>query len=185
MRRPGFTMVELVVVLAILAGLAAVVLPQMLGQGREGRTAALAQSLTSLRESIYEYRADVRRYPTNLRYLSSQPSSANDFCGRNVPSSFLDEWMGPYTKEAVTADGIQLYAAVIQDTLKTEPASFSPGQAGSILVTVDAVDSLIADELEQTYDGESSPDFTDGTIRWTGTSAGQGTLEFALPIKGC
>ena len=187
--RNGFTMIEIIAVLAVLAILAAVIMRVVGGTVSTGQAAGLAESLDGLRESIYAYRADVRRYPTSLTYLSSQPASATDLCGRNVPTAFLDEWRGPYVAQQIDSGGITVGSSEIQATLEG-PASPGIETAGTLTIVVNAVDSLVAAELERAYDDEtiSSGDYSDGVIRWTNTAPTgdrSGTLRFGIAITGC
>ncbi len=180
-RRGGFTAIEMLVVLAVLAILAALVVRNVASTTESGRTAGLAQSLDALRQSIYAYRADVRRYPTNLSQLSTPPASASDLCGRGVPATFLDEWRGPYTVQRLTANGIPVGDALILDPL-VGPVGQGIEAPGTLYVLVVGVDSTIAARLERAYDGEPLS-YGSGVIQWS--SAGNGTLKFGLDIRGC
>lgn len=187
-RRGGFTAIELLVVLAVLAILAAVVVRNVGSTTESGRTAGLAQSLDALRQSVYAYRADVRRYPTHLRYLTSKPGSADDLCNRTVPPPFLDEWRGPYTGQTITTDGIPIGDARILDALDF-PAGHTIETPATLYIEVVDVDSTIAARLERAYDGETLS-YTDGVILWDDAGNGSsgdriGTLSFGIPISGC
>lgn len=179
--RGGFTAIEVLVVLAVLAVLAAVVVRNVASTTESGRTAGLAQSLDALRQSVYAYRADVRRYPTNLSQLSTPPTSATDLCGRNVPPAFLDEWRGPYTVQTITANGVTVGDALILDTL-VGPVGQGIEDSGTLHMLAIRVDSTIAARLERAYDGEPLS-YGDGVIEWS--SAGEDTLKFGLDIRGC
>lgn len=193
-RRDGFTAIEMVVVLAVLAILAAVIARNVVGTVNSGRSAALAESLDALRQSVYAYRADVRRYPTQLAYLSTQPGSASDVCGRTVPPAFLAEWRGPYTAQMITASGLQVGDASILngvEVVATAPAP-APGieTPATLYIVVEDVDLAVAEDLEKAFDSEtiSASSYTTGTILWedTGTAGdASGTLRFGLSIRGC
>lgn len=175
---------EILVVLAVLAALAAVVGRNVASTTQSGRSAALAESLDGLRRSIYAYRGDVRRYPTNLTQLSTQPAAgATDLCGRDVPPTFLANWRGPYTGQTVTGSGIPVGDALILDALEG-PAGQGIETSGTLFIVVEDVDEAIAAALERSYDGEPL-DFGSGTIRWTDAGGGIGTLRFGIAISGC
>ncbi|MCH7388139.1 type II secretion system GspH family protein [Acinetobacter modestus] len=78
-RKNGFTIVELLVVLTIIALLLSIVIPRYLDKVDEGKEVALRQNLSSLRHSIDKYYADKGYYPEQLndlvtkRYLREIP----------------------------------------------------------------------------------------------------------------
>lgn len=65
----GFTLVEMLVVLAILALLLTLAAPKYFNSIERAKEAALKQDLTTLRESIDKYYADLGRYPSALQDL--------------------------------------------------------------------------------------------------------------------
>ncbi|WP_186119036.1 type II secretion system protein [Burkholderia gladioli] len=68
-RARGFTLVELLVVMAIIAALTAFVAPNYLKQGDRAKETVLRHNLHALRESIDDYRADHGRDPDSLQSL--------------------------------------------------------------------------------------------------------------------
>jgi general secretion pathway protein G len=62
----GFTLVELLVVLAILALLLTLAVPRYFTSIERAKDAALKQDLNTLRESLDKYYADTGRYPKTL-----------------------------------------------------------------------------------------------------------------------
>ena len=78
-RRRGFTLVELLVVMAIIAMLLTIAAPRYLRSLQRSREAVLRQDLTTLRESIDRFYGDTGKYPETLtalverRYLRSIP----------------------------------------------------------------------------------------------------------------
>jgi len=77
--RPGFTLVELIVVLAIVASLLTLAVPRYFGALDQGRLAVQQANRHSLREAIDKHYADRGRYPDRLddlvtrRYLRELP----------------------------------------------------------------------------------------------------------------
>jgi general secretion pathway protein G len=75
----GFTLVELMVVLAVIALLLSVVVPDYMGRMRRAEEAVLQQNLALMRDALDKHYADAGKYPTNLdelvakRYLRSIP----------------------------------------------------------------------------------------------------------------
>jgi prepilin-type N-terminal cleavage/methylation domain-containing protein len=183
--RRGFSLLEIVIAVTIVALLAAVIVSAVVVRLQDSRSAAVAQTLASLSDGILEYRADVRRYPKNLRYLSTSPiAGVTDLCDQTVPASFRSLWRGPYTKTAILSSGMTLQEMIVSDTLELNPTGpYTVTTNGSLVIVTRDVDSTIARELETRYDG--NVDWTAGTIRFTHVAGGKGTLRFAVPVRGC
>ncbi len=77
--RRGFTLVELLVVMAIIATLLTIATPRYFRSLERSREAVLREDLQTLRESIDRYYGDTGRYPPSLaalvdrRYLRAVP----------------------------------------------------------------------------------------------------------------
>lgn len=75
----GFTIVELLVVLSVIALLLSIITPRYLNKVEEGKEIALKQNLSTIRRSIDQYYSDQGVYPESLtkliekRYLRSIP----------------------------------------------------------------------------------------------------------------
>ena len=71
-RRNGFTLVELMVVLAVIALLLSVVVPDYMGKMRRAEEAVLQENLALMRDSLDKHYADTGRYPATLDELVSK-----------------------------------------------------------------------------------------------------------------
>ena len=75
----GFTLVELMVVLTVIALLLSVVVPDYVGRVRRAEEAVLQENLTLMRDALDKHFADAGKYPRTLdelvskRYLRSIP----------------------------------------------------------------------------------------------------------------
>jgi general secretion pathway protein G len=69
--RTGFTMIELLIVISIIAILAAAIIPNFIGFDTEARVAATKSNLDTLRSRVMLFRAKEGRYPTALNELTS------------------------------------------------------------------------------------------------------------------
>lgn len=67
--RRGFTLVELLVVLAVLGLLVSMVAPRYFGNVDKARESVLRQDLAQLRDAIDKHVADTGRYPDTLEEL--------------------------------------------------------------------------------------------------------------------
>lgn len=90
----GFTLAELMLVVAILGILVSVVLPRMTGRTKEARHQAARLQMENISMALDAFEYDCGRYPTaqeGLEALHQQPSG-------------LNPWKGPYMKKAVPFD---------------------------------------------------------------------------------
>ena len=75
----GFTLVELMVVLAVIALLLSVVVPDYMGRLRRAEEAVLQENLAVMRDALDKHYADAGKYPQSLeelvakRYLRTIP----------------------------------------------------------------------------------------------------------------
>lgn len=78
-RGAGFTLVELLVVMAIIGTLLSIVAPRYFASIEHARVTALQQDLAVMREAIGQFHGDLNRYPDSLnelvarRYLKNIP----------------------------------------------------------------------------------------------------------------
>lgn len=93
-RSPGFTLLELLVVVAIIGLLAAYVGPRYFGQiGKAQSKSALAQ-IDALGKAVETYRLDVGRFPSTQEGLDALI----------VAPQGASHWQGPYLKKGVPVD---------------------------------------------------------------------------------
>ena len=71
-RKQGFTLVELMVVMAIIALLLALALPRYFNHLEISRETILRQDLAVMRDAIDKYHGDRGRYPDSLEQLVSE-----------------------------------------------------------------------------------------------------------------
>ena len=99
----GFTLIENMVVVAILGILAALVVPKIMGRPDEARVVAAKQDIASIRQALNLYRLDNLRYPTteqSLQALVEKPTSGT-IPNNWKPGGYLerlpsDPWGAPY-----------------------------------------------------------------------------------------
>lgn len=97
-RRPrGFTLIELIVVIAIIATLASVVAPSLFGNVSAARLAAAKSQIDIFGLALDAYRLDVGRYPTQAEGLAALRTAPADERERA-------RWRGPYLRQDVPLD---------------------------------------------------------------------------------
>ncbi|MCY3023877.1 MAG: type II secretion system major pseudopilin GspG [Planctomycetota bacterium] len=96
----GFTLVELLLVLVILAVLAAVVVPKFTKRSEQARVAAATTDIANLGTALDAFEIDTGRYPSSdegIKALMEQPSNAKDWKGPYLKRLVLnDPWGNPY-----------------------------------------------------------------------------------------
>jgi len=71
-KRAGFTLIELMVVLAIIATLLSIAAPRYVGSLERSKEAVLKEDLYQLRDAIGKYYGDKGRYPESLQALAAE-----------------------------------------------------------------------------------------------------------------
>jgi general secretion pathway protein G len=71
-RKNGFTLVELMVVLTVIALLLSIVVPDYVGRVKRAEEAVLKENLAVMRDALDKHYADVGRYPSGLEELVSK-----------------------------------------------------------------------------------------------------------------
>lgn len=177
-QRRAMTIVEVLLALAILAIIAAVVLPTTAGQLRQGHATALANQLANLREAIANYQQNVGAFPISLVQLTNQPvNGEDDSCSFDLSVAERNNWRGPYINQNIVGD-MPVGNAVVVGSLTRATVSAT---TGLLRIRAARVDVDIATNLEARFDGNA--DFASGTVLWS--AAGDDTLTFQIPIRGC
>lgn len=97
LRRHGFTLIEILVVIIVLGMLAALVGPRILGRVSEAKGATARTQIELLGLALDSYRLDNGSYPTSEQGLAA----LNEKPGREpLPQN----WRGPYLRKNIPAD---------------------------------------------------------------------------------
>ena len=99
----AFTLIEVMVVVAILAVLAALIVPRVMSRPDEARVVAARQDIASLLQALKLYRLDNLRYPTTEQGLAAlvtrptlAPAPQNWKPGGYLERLPKDPWGHPY-----------------------------------------------------------------------------------------
>jgi general secretion pathway protein G len=91
-KRTGFTLIEILIVVVIVGLLAALVAPRLVGKLTESKEKIARQQIAMLSTALDLFRADVGRYPTTQEGLESLIRKPD-----LIPA---DRWKGPYLKQS-------------------------------------------------------------------------------------
>lgn len=99
----GFTLIEIMVVIAIIGILATLVVPKIMGRPDEARVTAAKHDLSTISQALKLYRLDIGRYPTTEQGLkalverpTSEPVPQNWKVGGYLDRLPNDPWGNPY-----------------------------------------------------------------------------------------
>jgi general secretion pathway protein G len=106
----GFTLVEMLVVLAIIGLLVGLVAPRVFGQLAEAKVRTAHIQIESFKNALDLFYLDAGRYPTTqegLQALNTRPSDVASWGGPYIRGTSVprDPWNNPYTYRAPGANG--------------------------------------------------------------------------------
>ncbi len=113
-RQRGFTLIELMVVLVILALLVTLVVPNVVGKSDEAKQTKAKTDIAMIEVLLDQFYLDMGRYPTideGLRALYRNPDESNEKWKGPYPKKPLppDPWGNPYVYESPGSRSAQPY----------------------------------------------------------------------------
>lgn len=95
--RKGFTLVELLIVIIIIAVLAAIAIPKFVNSGQRSKEAAMKSDLKLIRNAIELFRNDTSYYPKQLADLAATTAPATGYDSTATSKSITaTDFKGPY-----------------------------------------------------------------------------------------
>lgn len=175
--KPGFTLVEILVILAIIAVLAGVLVPAVANQITKGEATRLISDLENVRTGVETFVSDVKRFPKDIDDLVNKPGSAEtDLNGTTYASGLLAKWAGPYLDILMNDDdSVETgYGAHIKDNLDTVKVN----GIKYLTVRINTVPQKDFYRLDEAIDTDTSS--TAGRLRWF---SGDSVKFLAMPIN--
>lgn len=192
--RAGFTLIEVLVTLVLLALLLGVIVPQVINQLDRGDPTRVYGDLQSIQEGAKMFRIDVKRYPKTLEQLTENPYNGTDYItnwsdsaslpnGGNINTSLKEKWNGPYIEGElvadVTTDSIETALGGTIDPVFTVSTSTDFGGVEYLVIHVHGLTTEDIQNIDAEYD---DGDGGAGRIRETG--AGPYVLDYyAVPLR--
>src|SRR3990167_2098726 len=100
LKKRAFTLIELMVVVAIIGVLAAILVPQVVKSIDKSKISRTSFELTSIRNAMTNYLSDVSSYPPSVQELGRAWGADVGLVDRgNVVGSHLSTWGGPYLQD--------------------------------------------------------------------------------------
>ncbi len=102
-KRGGFTLIETIVTVGLLAVLAAFVIPTVVQKAGVGDPVKVASDLASIRTGLEGFQNDIKGYPNQLRELTDVPTTLSHFIDSTTAftSGQVQSWNGPYVSATI------------------------------------------------------------------------------------
>ncbi len=100
----GFTLVELLLVLVILALIAGLVLPGIIGKAESAKAKAASSQISRISMSVESFYLDTGNTPSSLEELVNEPSGVTGWNGPYIKNTLLNDPWGQAYKYAVPGE---------------------------------------------------------------------------------
>lgn len=191
--RAGFTLIEVLVTVTIIAALAAIIAPTLVNQLDRGETSQVSGDLTTVSGAVQTFRLDVApSFPGDIGDLVVQPATDGSdltLSGSSYSQSQVDRWDGPHldlegvveTNSSSTAFTTGYEGDVVNGLLEDDGSVVPGSTSGSwVVIRVTNLSSADIAEVDEQVDDNAS---TTGRYRFT-TSLSQDTLYYLATRTG-
>jgi prepilin-type N-terminal cleavage/methylation domain-containing protein len=184
-RGRGFSAIEILVALAIIATLAAVAIPFYASYSSRALGNQIATNLRALANAIQSYRDDVGVYPLNVKQLIVKPVTTDtDLCGVSLSSTAkLAGWNGPYLSRDISSTPLIMETDTLFTTFtRSSTSPTKRNELGTLSIAVYNTSSTRALEVDKILDGDRSA--TTGSVIW-GIVGPRPQLTYNISVAGC
>lgn len=186
MNRRGYTLTEVILVVAILLIIGAVIIPTISQVQKSKDIKATADALAEFAEAVQRFFLDTQHYAGFLTHFSSPiTTSMRNSCSDTYPAGAVGKWAGPYVDRLWGSNAIRLEIGLLQDSLIYVDNPQQGGGANALQKMI-ITDVLVedAEAINSRLDGDVSN--TEGTIQWSLPPVdGRVTMYYVVPIKSC
>jgi prepilin-type N-terminal cleavage/methylation domain-containing protein len=185
--RRGFTLIEIMVAVAIIAIMASVVAPNLVSWIDTQRVASAKASLDSLEAGVRRFRANILKYPSALNHLTDPIStnSQTSCTAQNYVNSGSTRWAasGPFFSKPILTSGQYIVIGTANNTLVRSPSTTggTNGPFGTLAINAPNLRTDDIDALELLYEAANS---STGQIRRSADNNGLATLTFLIRSTG-
>lgn len=156
----AFSLAEILISLAIIALLAAVVVPTVFSRLESARGDAIIGEMQALQNGVLLFYRDVGRYPARLDFLNTLASGDFDSCGVAIPAPNFAKYRGPYINRSIVminpptntkyilATGDSVESAISRVNITT-----ATGTQRVLQILVSGPDQTVADDIDAKIDG--------------------------------
>ncbi len=132
--KSGMSLIELMIVIAIMALIGAVGVPLVRGQLEKARISTTKQTLKNVQQAINMFETDIGRFPERLQDLVKKPSVSQYY-----EEDLISEWTTAYMKE-IPKDGWKKKLKYRLTPEGTNPYElYSTGPSGKGKLNTDAI----------------------------------------------
>lgn len=205
-QRAGFTLIETIVTVGLIAVLAAFVIPTVIQKASAGDPVKVANDLAAIRTAMEGFAGDTKSgFPRRISMLTARPLTTDHFIDATtlLSQAQVDVWQGPYIAAVIgSADADSLatgFTAFLRNRLVRFDISNSAPEAGTALrptlafsaanplfaaVRINGLTAAQAATINRLIDGSSDPDEpTTGATTTEGSNI-TGRFRYTAPVGG-
>lgn len=197
-RRAGFTLIEVLVALVIIALLVAAVFPSLTRQIDDAEPTRLANDLANIRTGLETFQVNVRETPSDLEDLTQTITASTDsivFGGGVYLTKHVNRWKGPYIDASIATEtpATQVLTSGFGVTMQNALVACDASATAACQLTTPNFAALLLDNMtvaewqtvNDLIDGEAEVATTTGG-KWRGVVSGttmDSVFYYAVPIS--
>lgn len=201
--RRGFSMIEIVTALLIIALLTGIITPVVMKRIRYAQAQAAAETFEAIRKGVQDFRSNVGEYPSRITQLLGRPDnssiSAIRLCGGTVmPVSTRLLWKGPYLARyyAEVSNITPTYGATtgewrifdqfvrVGNTAATDTARIFVRMPNVPLEDANRINAIVDGPASEVAPQAAGVD-TAGALTWSALQNASTTVSYGIIVRGC